>query len=230
MSKLRVTCAAFCRIEYNGRYLFLLNSARARKGNYTAIPLGGALTYHDPAILELLGAEFEKPGTRDLRFYIEKGGDNARAKLAVLRRWFKRRVGRETDPFRELREELVDEQAILPSLARQDVEITYAGMLEERLSTNRPGARVTETHYFREVFDVKIKNSLLLWCLVTSDRQRGAFWLSLDEAEFGGLVRWDGHDVQIDLAHVLRVGRDNRPGLESAPRRAVVLHEGIIPR
>ncbi|MBN1285360.1 MAG: hypothetical protein JXB47_08180 [Anaerolineae bacterium] len=219
MSKLRVTCVAFCRVEYQGRYLFLLNLARARSGNYTAIPLGGALAYDDAAILRRLDAELEKPGTNDLRFYIDKGSDDARASLAMLRRWFKRRTGRELDPFREMREELVDEQKILPWLTRQDVEITYAGMIEERQTSNRPGARVAETHYFREVFDVKLRDSHLMFTLLASDRQRGAFWLTLDEAERGEPVRWDGHEVKIDLAHVLRVGNGH-----GASYRPAVLH------
>ena len=218
MAKLRVSCGSFCRIEHKGRFLFLLNAARARKGIYAATPVAGAITYTDPAIIRHLNAELENPDTKDLRFYIDKAG--AEQRLAMLRAWFHRGVGRELDPFREMREELVDEQRILPYLRRRDVQIRLLYTFENRQATDRPGARVSGTFYLHEVFDVKITNPTLMHHLTAGDHRHGAFWLTLDRAESGAPLYWQGKPVSVHLASLLRPRRAAtvpHPALVTAP-------------
>lgn len=68
-------------------------------------PIGGALEFHEESrpFLAGLGALFQQGC--DLRLLLP------RERLASFEEWFGRREGRETDPLRELREEL----AVIPA-------------------------------------------------------------------------------------------------------------------
>lgn len=201
MGRLRVSCAAFCRIEYEGQYLFILNRERARRGQWSITPIGGALWHFDPPILREIGAQVENPGAHDLRFCLPDA--DGEAHLDAFRGWFYQRVERETDPFRELREELVEEQGILPALVREHVNLRFAYALERRSLSNRPGAPVAETQFFWEVFDAELTDHGLMRRLRDADRQQGIFWLSMAEATRARPIRWEQHDVQVDLGFLL---------------------------
>ncbi len=204
MGQLRVSCAAFCRIEHEGRYLFILNRVRAYTGKYVITPLGGTLWHFEPPILPQIGAEPEDRSGCELRFYIQN--DEAETRLATFRRWFNRRVERERDPFRELVEELVEEQGVLSELSREDVSFRYAGALERRAQSDRPGARVAETQFFWEVFNVTFTNPDVKRQVLDADRERGVFWLTPAEArQDTPICCWRGKAVDVRLADVLHV-------------------------
>lgn len=211
MGLLRVSCVVFCRVKHEGRYLFILNAIRARAGDFVVTPIGGGIEYAGapPPVLAQIHAEPEKPGTKELRFYIEDDAD----RLAAFRAWFIQRRGREVDPFRELHEELVEEPfpefmlpPVLPALSRQDVRYALARTTprETRQLSNRPGIRVADTHYFQEIFDVAFVNPAVLQQLLDGDHKRGIFWLPLERAGNGAPLSWQGRDVGVRLVDVLR--------------------------
>jgi len=109
--RIRVSCASLCRIEHEGWFLLLLNADRRRRGLYVLSPVGGALSITGYDRLASFAAIFETPQNDDLRLTLP------RAKLPDFREWFYSGQGRERSPFRELREELVDETKLLPTLA-----------------------------------------------------------------------------------------------------------------
>lgn len=111
-----VAAAGLLRIKIGDKYLLMRNTKDNPDGSWRYLPIGGAFKYHDinrPA-LEAMGArEFEgdqkTPRLNDLRFILQKG------RLEEFEMWFQSRKGRETDPIREIREEMVNELGIFNS-------------------------------------------------------------------------------------------------------------------
>ncbi len=105
LNAIRISCAALTRIKVGDKYLLMRYKKDLSDGRHSYIPIGGALVYLSPedrTLLESLGAtEFEDD--KDLRFTIPT------SKLDVFESWFIQAQGRETDPMRELQEELVYE-------------------------------------------------------------------------------------------------------------------------
>jgi hypothetical protein len=176
--KQRVSCASLCRIQNEqGRYLLALNQQRLLAGRRVLMPLGGALAYDDPTLPARFDAQLEKPGVPELRLYIPA------ALLDPFRMWFLSRSGRETDPFRELREELVDELGALPTLQPDEVRCTYLSTCATQRITDRPGVEGEVTHYWLEIFEVDFVSA------GARDRLRaeppGLRWVTADEIRLG---------------------------------------------
>ncbi|MCB9437882.1 MAG: hypothetical protein H6673_12975 [Anaerolineales bacterium] len=147
---IRVSCAALCRFMVDDRYLLLLNKNRRAKNIYELSPVGGALEFYNPAFLQSLSAKLENPDTQDLRFEIDS------PRLETFRDWFYRREERETDPYREIHEELAHEANVVYDLRREDLDIRFLHITEDQKTTQRQGQTGLFTHYFLEIFEVKV--------------------------------------------------------------------------
>lgn len=146
----RVSCAALCRFMVDDRYLLILNKNRRQKGIYELSPVGGALMFYNSAFMESLGVKLENPEVHDLRFEIDP------ARLSTFREWFYQRKERETDPYREISEELTHEAGVLYDLRREDLDIRFLHIHEDQKPTERQGQTGLFTHYFLEIFEVKV--------------------------------------------------------------------------
>ncbi len=186
--RIRVSCASLCRIEREGRFLLLLNQNRRSKGLYVLSPIGGALALFDAGRMAEFDATFEDPAARDLRLVMPASA------IPAFRAWFSTREGRESTPFRELREELVHESGLLPALEPEDVEYRYLRTVEERAFTARQGQTGVLTHYFLEIYAVAFTTSAALDPLLTAPPERGAAWVSAEQIRARGtlLLRVDG--------------------------------------
>ena len=124
METIRISCAALCRIQIDGKFLLEINKNR---GNVLT-PIGGALEFEEVGriFLARIEAQFEKG--MDLRLTIPASNVDS------FRAWFERKEYRETSPLRELREELIDEHRILPSWAGDLAEPDFLCRIEHELS------------------------------------------------------------------------------------------------
>lgn len=147
---IRVLVGSWNRIDLDGRLLVEISKSRHEAGKTECAPIGGAMDFLDPArpFLESIGAQFEKPGTNELRLYLPV--DN----LPIFEKWYHRGQDRETNPFRELHEELVDESG-LPDFARDAVTITHRRTIRESYLSSRLGVRTKNTERFGDFFDVR---------------------------------------------------------------------------
>ena len=145
MKTTRVSCAALCLIKLGRLYLLEINKNRGD----VLTPLGGALEFRPSArvVLDKLGAVCEKGA--DLRLSIPVD------RLPSFAAWFRRRVQRETNPTREMREELVKEHRALPRWPRGGVDITFRGTTVGIETTTRRGPKGTLTVYFWEGFECR---------------------------------------------------------------------------
>jgi len=199
---IRISCAALCRIEHQGKYLLLINANRRLKGTYQLGPIGGALTLYDRDRLREFEAAPENADKPDLRLTLP------RRRLTAFRDWFYTGEGRERTPYRELREELVSESGLLPSLRPQDVSCRPLWTVEEESMTDRMGQTGLLTHYFLEVYDVKFKTGAALGPLLAAPPSSGAIWLTAEQIDRQRAVQMevDGQcrDVRIRAGTVLR--------------------------
>lgn len=155
--RVRVSCAGLCRIrDEQGRYLLALNTNRLSKGVRVFMPLGGGLIYFADDLLKRFDAIPEEPDSGELRLYIPP------SRLSEFRLWFLSQRDRETDPFRELEEELIDETGALPKLERADVEFQRLYIHDSERITDRKGVEGAKTQYWLEIFDVSF-NSPDVW-------------------------------------------------------------------
>ena len=174
--KQRVSCAALCRIrDEQGRYLLGLNADRRAQGIEIYMPIGGALRWLDLTPLASFAAVPENAETHDLRLFIDP------ARIDRFRAWFLTRSGRETSPFRELREELVEEFAVLASLRPTDVRMDFAGIYEAEAITGRGASVGAPTRYFHDIFDVTFLIPAHRDALDAVSGETGLRWF--DEAE-----------------------------------------------
>lgn len=177
-SMVRVSCASLCRIQIDDQYLLLLNHNRRQKGIYQLSPIGGAITVDDWDVLKDLGFNFnpENPANHDLRLFLDV------AQLEQFREWFHKRQQRETDPFRELYEELVEESQTLFDLKRQDVKIRFLNLREDSKQTSRKGMTGEFTQYFFEIFEVRFEAPDILLRLKAPPSSAGVVLLNETEA------------------------------------------------
>jgi hypothetical protein len=147
---IRVSCSALSLIEIDKLILLEVNKNR---GNVLT-PLGGALEFCEEArpFLADLKATFEK--RYDLRMVLPVEN------LARFEVWFRRRIERETDPVRELKEELIQEHAALEQWPEAGVAINYLGIVIDRGITTRRGLEGVPTTYFFEMFQVDFHKSI----------------------------------------------------------------------
>jgi hypothetical protein len=175
----RVSCAGLCLItDEAGRCLLGLNQARLLNGSRLYTPIGGALRYLAADLLDRFGAVTEVPGSDDLRLYIDANC------VGSFREWFYCRCERETEPFRELREELVDEYGLLAALSPADVEMTYLYTFEKQRASDRSGMQ-TPTCYFHDIFRVRFCSADVRASVEAAPAASGLRWFSLAELRAG---------------------------------------------
>jgi hypothetical protein len=192
---IRVSCGCLCRIEHRQRFLLLINANLRAKGIYRLAPVGGALTFDNPARLAEFGAVPDNPASRDLRFKM-----SAEA-LPAFREWFISGTDRERSPLREIEEELVGEAKLLPALPPDAIECDYVGLVEDETFTQRQGQTGVLTHYFLEIFDIKFKRDALLGPLIAAPPESGVAWLTADQLASRGPLPFevDGQVRQVDV-------------------------------
>ncbi|HLF53756.1 MAG TPA: hypothetical protein VI544_01115, partial [Candidatus Nanoarchaeia archaeon] len=120
------------------------------------IPFGGALyaSKDSLVLLEEMGAQdFEKGN--DIRFTMP------RQNLSIFEDWFRTRTGRETTSYRELYEELVEEQSVLDDFPESAIsqEVLFKSCIEETHHPDRPGAKGLPTRRYLEVFEVQFADN-----------------------------------------------------------------------
>lgn len=150
---MRISCAGLVRItDDKGRFAVLVHHKSSRPGSLSLSPIGGALkikpegfSYLQAAVLDWEVLELESGN--DLRFIIQDNHANA------IRDWFQARWGRETQPMRELIEELVQETRILTQNDLSNVRFRLAGFYQEELPSIQPKHKGVTTLRLIEVFD-----------------------------------------------------------------------------
>jgi len=149
MADIRISAASLARIKMEDKFLLVLNRNRFQKGHRVYTPFGGAIefTYHARPYLGDLGVRFEDSSA--LRFALPE------KKLAAFESWFYLRQERETSPFRELREELVQEEGILPELLPNQVTSKLLWAVKPPVGpTDRVGQAGVLTQRYLEIFEV----------------------------------------------------------------------------
>lgn len=145
MSEIRVSCAALASIMIDGKYLLMLNKRSYKEGRMVYTPIGGALEYLPKGkdFLDNLDVKYERQ-TPDLRFKMNPEN------IDLFKFWFEKRIDRECDIVRELREEMIDEENIFDSLEPEDIEISYVG-----LDTPIKEMNGMINNFFFEIYDVE---------------------------------------------------------------------------
>jgi predicted nuclease of restriction endonuclease-like RecB superfamily len=151
MGEVRVSAANLVKIELDGKILLCLNKKRLAAGKKVYTPFGGSTEFYPSAkpFLDSLKVEYEKGN--DLRLMIDED------KLPEFEKWFYQKKDRETSPYRELKEELVEEEQVLPDLPPDAVDFEYLGTVTERTITDRPGQEGKVTERYLEIYKAKFK-------------------------------------------------------------------------
>ena len=193
--EVRVSCGSLCRFMVEGSYLLLLNSNRRHKGIYELSPVGGAIQVLDVQTLAPFEARLETPENRDLRFAMRS------EYLDAFGVWFRKRKERELDPFREIREELVDESSVLGTLRPEDLRMDFLKIVQDSKQTRRQGLTGIFTHYFFEIFEVKPRPMDVLLQLKNPPFNSGAVLLDEASARKGEplKLRFDGEERIVEL-------------------------------
>jgi hypothetical protein len=160
----------------DNKYLLLLNQNRREKQVYEFSPIAGGIQVNEWDVLDRFDVRPEKPESHDLRFYIKV------LQLDDFRQWFYRREGRETGPFRELHEELVEETGILDILCHDDVAFRYVHTLEDTRQTTRKGMTGQFTYMFLELYDVSFRAPEIALRIKVAPPNTGIILLSESEA------------------------------------------------
>lgn len=175
----RVSCAGLCVItNAQGHYLLGLNQARLARGKAVYTPIGGALRYHHPYLLQQFAAVQEDATNHDLRLFMPP------ACVDAFRDWFHSRINRETTPFRELYEELVEEFQLLDWLNPFDVEMKYLHTYENVYLSERSGGSIA-TRYFHDIFRVTFCSEAARLAVENAHPSTGLRWFSYDELVAG---------------------------------------------
>lgn len=169
-SDLRVSCAAFAKITFQNRYCLIVNNHRLQtKGERILTPIGGAIKVSlrgksDLCSLLSIPKEAFENGL-DLRFTMHGKYANA------LKYWFLSGLNRETNPLRELGEELVTETDLL--LPEDLNEVTYGLPVRqtELAQTDRSGHMGQLTLRMLEVFPVYLPERAVQKLLQASNMQ-----------------------------------------------------------
>ncbi|NQT27113.1 hypothetical protein HQ585_17295 [candidate division KSB1 bacterium] len=178
--EVRVSSASFVRIkDPEGRQALLVNKNRAKKGVIVLTPIGGAIEANSTGIEDLkrlLGIDesaFEKGN--DLRF--KMNGEKANE----YRSWFLGGEHRESEPSREVYEELVDESGLLNSEELEGLQCSRAGYATELAQTTRIGQEGQVTLRLLEVFDAELKPDTLKKLVELSQGQNALVRFVTDE-------------------------------------------------
>jgi len=89
------------------------------------------------------------------------------------RLWFLSGRNRETDPSRELIEELTEEESVLDKTDLKNLEVTLAGYDTQLAETSRAGQEGSSTLRFLEIFNATLSVETLAK-LVESSKQEGS--------------------------------------------------------
>lgn len=191
--EVRVSSASFTRIiDSEGRQALLVNKNRAKKGIIILTPIGGAIEATPEGmenLKNLLGIDdsaFEKGN--DLRFIMSG------AKVNKYREWFLSGKQRESDPSREVGEELVEEAELLDKAELEGLQCTRVGYATELTETNRTGQEGQMTLRVLEVFDAKLKPETLKK-LVLLSKSPDAVIRFVTEEEIRNGKTADGTDI-----------------------------------
>lgn len=157
----RVSAAALAVIKIDGDYLMCLNKRKREKGIEEYSYFGGCLKFHNPArnFLSGLGAEFESGD--DLRLKIPNSS------LDDFMTWYNSGIDREVTVYRELLEEIVEEEKLLDDLdldkcdikpIREDIRNDYS----EEYSKNNFTTYLINYYFvkFEPEVELNIKDSL----------------------------------------------------------------------
>ncbi|MFA4880379.1 MAG: hypothetical protein WC650_02040 [Candidatus Doudnabacteria bacterium] len=160
LPEVRVSSALFARIrDSQGRYALLVNKNRAKKGDILLTPIGGAIEATEEGLqslqqlLEIEKIAFEKGN--DLRFRMPG------KKANEFRAWFLQRQQRETNPIREVVEELVDEAELLKKEDLGELQCDLVGFDTELEETTRIGQEGQMTLRLLEIFEAGLKAEIL---------------------------------------------------------------------
>lgn len=148
----RISCAALCNIEIDGKYLLCMNKGQLKQGIQAYTPFGGAFEYFPEALpyLNNLVDTFERE-TPDLRFTTDI------LNVELFKRWFDRKVDREISPNRELIEELVIEEKILPFLSKKDFVSVYI-KTEKDIAVKNDVQNIRFYEIFKVAFTKEVEN------------------------------------------------------------------------
>ncbi|MDD5626853.1 MAG: hypothetical protein PHW01_02525 [Patescibacteria group bacterium] len=160
LPEVRVSSASFARIrDSQGRYALLVNKNRAKKGDILLTPIGGAIETTEEGLqtlqqlLEIEKIAFEKGN--DLRFRMPG------KKANEFRAWFLQRQQRETNPIREVVEELVDEAELLKREDLGELQCGLVGFDAELEETTRIGQEGQMTLRLLEIFEAGLKAEII---------------------------------------------------------------------
>lgn len=148
MTDIRISVAGLARIKFEDKFLLGLNKSRLNAGKKIYTPFGGALEFYASVRPFLLSIEaiFEKGN--DLRFSLPEH------RLSEFEGWFYKRIQREISPYRELREEFVDEEKIFSGLSEDKINSEYLITTTEVVVTDKPGQEGRLTKRFFEIYNV----------------------------------------------------------------------------
>ena len=150
---IRVSCAGIARIIFdNDKYLLIQNKKQRSHGILKYGPIGGALEYNEDALEFLMSIDVEFEKGSDLRLHIPI------VHLDTFIEWFKSKKDRETTVFREMFEEMVEEECYIDSLTPADVTEEYSKLVQTTVDWDVNGVIKTTLHLF-EVFNVEIINT-----------------------------------------------------------------------
>jgi hypothetical protein len=182
-NRVRVSCGGLGRIVHpdGERWLLGLNRNALRKGERVLKPLGGALAYDPAALPSGLAATPEDATRTELRLFLPSD------QIEAFTAWFATRTGRETTPFRELREELVDEYRALPSLSRADVAIRYERTVRTERLSDRVGVTGVLTVSLQEVYHVLLTHPDYRAQLIAAPPSSGLYWVTPEQVRAGRL-------------------------------------------
>lgn len=160
------------------------------------MPIGGAYITTNTHSLINFGADL---GNIDMSPELEMRFHLPEDKLDEFGNWFAQRKGREINPLRELREELVDELSLLQQLSEKDVQFEFVSLRKVDRITSRVGNIGEKTHYFIEVFDVRFATNTISKLLETVRSNSSVRWIS--EAEICDGKTTD--DIAVDACILL---------------------------
>ncbi|MCC7377380.1 MAG: hypothetical protein IT581_22155 [Verrucomicrobiales bacterium] len=182
---IRISCAALCQIEIGGRFLFEINKNR---GNVLT-PLGGALEFHEQArpFLLSLGVKFQEG--HDLRLTLPE------RRLPKFREWFVKKTDRETDPQRELREELIEEHQVLPFWPTAKASMSWLRLAELEQVSTREGQEGVLTHYFYEIVAVRLPDAVAKACVERAAGHLSRLYLLYEEETRGASAMHQGYPL-----------------------------------
>ena len=183
LPEVHINSAALCRIrDEQGRIVLLKNFGKAKKGETELSPVGGGIEADEKGMRHvqgLLGIKKDafKKGN-DLRFRM----NGAHANDYV--QWFLARQGRETNPLREVGEELVDETGILSKEDLKGLQCDFAGYetdVTQREKKDDSGPVTTVK--ILEIFDLALKPEVMEKIRKKSGPSSGIYFVDEEEIE-----------------------------------------------